>query len=268
MHPLHTDWRRVSPAIHSIPNHQESSSERILRYKKMTEKTPESKTSPTINTPESLYHVKRVFRYPTPGHANSFLQPSIRATYASLGAAKHYAVRALFDEGYQPEQFLELHLRKGPGTNWTYGDGVLVYAKTVEDGFITVDLETTPNTLGSLVLRAADGRVTDPLFFVVQTTIDYSMDWSVGSRTTAIEGVFRTRAAAQAAARTVLLGEDGEIAKTDFAIYSENVEQNDWPFDENVIVHAVGENGMNLLLLFRVSHRSRWKTVLFFSILN
>ncbi|EKG15340.1 hypothetical protein MPH_07468 [Macrophomina phaseolina MS6] len=197
--------------------------------------------------PETLYHVKRVFRFPTPGHANEILQPSIRATYTDLAAAKQYACRALFAEGYQPEQFLELHMRRGPGTNWVYGDGVLVHAKTADEGLVTVELETTANTIGELRV-ADDGRVQDPLFFLVQTTIDYSMDWSVGQRQTAIQGVFRTSQEAEARARTVLLGEDDEVSKSDFAMYGENVGQEDWPFDANVMVHAVGENGLNILL--------------------
>ncbi|KAH7065642.1 hypothetical protein B0J12DRAFT_43276 [Macrophomina phaseolina] len=204
---------------------------------------------------ESLFHVKHIFHYPTPGHANSILQPSIRATYMDLAKAKKYALRALLDEGYQPEQFLELHMRHDTQaeepTIWPYGDGVSVWAKIVDEGIVTVEIETTHNTLGRLLDHDGDGRVKEPLFFLIQTTIDYAKDWSVGSRQTAIEGVFRTRDEAAARALTVLLGnEEGEreIKKSDFASYEENAGQDDWPFDSNIMVHAIGENGLNILV--------------------
>ncbi|EKG09109.1 hypothetical protein MPH_13902 [Macrophomina phaseolina MS6] len=41
---------------------------------------------------------------------------------------------------------------------------------------------------------------------------------------------------------------DGELAKSDFAVYNEKVESAGWPFDANVVVHAVGENGVNFIL--------------------
>ncbi|KAH7009177.1 hypothetical protein B0J12DRAFT_752178 [Macrophomina phaseolina] len=211
----------------------------------MSTQSPEPKNQ----IAESLFHVKRIFHHPTPGHANSILQPSIRATYTDPAKAKTYALRALLDEGYQPEQFLELHMRHGtqaekPST-WPYGDDVSVWAKTVE-------IETTPNTLSSVLDHDGDGRVKEPLFFLVQTTIDYAKDWSVGSRQTTIQGVFRTRDETAARALTVLLGQGGErereIKKSDFASYEENAGQDDWPFDSNVMVHAIGENGLNILV--------------------
>ncbi|KAB2575245.1 hypothetical protein BFW01_g3833 [Lasiodiplodia theobromae] len=205
-------------------------------------------TPPHEGSPDNLYHVKRYFWYPTPNHTNSVLQPSIRGTFASLPAAKKFASQALADEGYQPGQFQDLQLRRDSGTEWTFGDDVMVYAKTIEEGTVTVELETTPNRVGKLSLEGPDERVKDSLYFLVQTVIDYSRDWSVGSRRTIVEGVFRTVEEAKEKAFDILLEANGEISRSDFAEYSENRGQDDWEFDDNVLVHAVGQNGLNFLV--------------------
>ena len=61
-----------------------------------------------------------------------------------------------------------------------------------------------------------------------------------------MEGTYPTREEARKAARTVLL--DSEVTKKDFADWDEFDDArdiNEWPFGEDVLVHAVAETGEN-----------------------
>jgi hypothetical protein len=83
---------------------------------------------------------------------------------------------------------------------------------------------------------------------VLQTIIYYNHD-SIGSiQTTQVEGVYPTRKTARETAKTILL--DGSIINPTFAEYDEqDNESKEWPYGEDVVIHAVAETGEN----FRVS---------------
>jgi hypothetical protein len=86
------------------------------------------------------------------------------------------------------------------------------------------------------------------LSLVLQTTIYYNHDSIGGIQTTQVEGVYPTRKAAREAAKRVLLDEN--ITKQTFAEYDEqDNEIKEWPYGEDVLVHAVAETGEN----FKVS---------------
>ena len=81
--------------------------------------------------PELLFHtVLTVIDY----HADtsgSTQTVYVLGTHTTLEAAKAFSYTALEGLGYQPDDFAEFETRatKGPETNWTHGDGVMVYTK-------------------------------------------------------------------------------------------------------------------------------------------
>jgi hypothetical protein len=101
---------------------------------------------------------------------------------------------------------------------------------------------TTVSTLGP-------NQKVDTKTAVLQTTIDYNDDRIGGKQVTLIEGTYLTRAAAYEAAKTALLDED--VTEKDFAEYDlkdSREEKGEWPYGDDCLVHAVGQNGDNFLI--------------------
>ena len=95
-------------------------------------------------------------------------------------------------------------------------------------------------------IRAANG------FAVLQTTINYNNDRIGGIQTTEVEGVYPTRKAAVDAAKSALL--DEEVTEESFAEYDvKDAEKNEWPYGDDVLIHAVAETGEN----FKISVKSQ-----------
>jgi len=168
-------------------------------------------------------------------------------TYTSIKAAKAAAHQALFDAGYEQEWFTVFDSRTHETTNWKHGEGVIVYAEAPEGEIFTISISTTVDTLG--VKGNEEGKIEIDLYHILQTTIFYDKDASGGLRETNIEGTFKTYDEARAAASTVLVNEEDGVTKESWAEYDElPVGEKDWEYGENVVVHAVGSNGENILL--------------------
>jgi len=168
-------------------------------------------------------------------------------TYTSLPAAKAAAHRTLFDAGYEQEWFTEFDVREDQFPTSMRKSGLMVYAVAPDETTFSVSLATTPNLLG--VEANKDGKVMLELYHVLQTTVDYGRVEGGEERETNIEGSFESYAAAWKFAKVVLLNEEDGITKASFADYHEAAAgERDCGFGENVIVHAVGQNGVNFLV--------------------
>jgi hypothetical protein len=89
-------------------------------------------------------------------------------------------------------------------------------------------------------------------FAVLQTTIYYNNDSIGGIQTTEVAGTYPTRKAARAAAKNTLLNE--EVTKEWFAEYDEkDSERDEWPYGDDVLIHAVAETGEN----FKISVKAQ-----------
>lgn len=92
---------------------------------------------------------------------------------------------------------------------------------------------------------------------VLQQTINYNKDPTGASQTTEVEGTYPTREAAREAARTILL--DSDVTKETFAEYDEFDDARDvseWPYGEDVLVHAVAETGENFNIAVKAQPHS------------
>ena len=195
-------------------------------------------------SPELLYHTTLtvIDYHEDPSGAKRSVY--ILATHANVEAAKAFAPKALNELGYEPDDFQEYAVRSS-SEEWKHGDGILVYAKAAAGQVFLVGIDTTPNN--DSLLANTDGSIilptgTDLLHYVVQTTIDYNKDRTGSVQETEIEGSYIHRADAFAAAQQCL-------DPTDFAEYDTKDEMTgEWPFGEDVVVHAVAETGQNTIL--------------------
>jgi len=198
-----------------------------------------------MTTEENLYHVKRTIIdfYRDPSGATQITD--ILGTYTALQAAKAAAQSCLGLEGYKTSDFDVYKVKTNASEDWSYGDGVLVYAKTPAGQEFRVSLDTKPNE--TKLKGNAEGKVEEHLHYVLQTRIDYDTDRSGARQTTEVEGTYLLRQDAYNAAHTVLLTED--TTKDSFDEYDEKESyKEDWPYGENVFVHAVGPNGENFIV--------------------
>ncbi|KAJ9130307.1 hypothetical protein NKR19_g9944 [Coniochaeta hoffmannii] len=203
--------------------------------------------------PELLYHTLLTvidFHDDTSGYTRSTYP---LGTHTSLSAAKAFAAHALEKLNYQPDDFLEYAVRtpQTPEDAWTHGDGTVVYAKAPAGHEFLVRLDTTVNN-ENLPAGGPDETprlpsASDHLHYVIQTRIDYDQDRSGSMQHTEIEGVYVHRADALKAAKDML----GD--RQEFAQYDENTngEKGEWPFGEDVVVHAVAQTGQNYTIAVR-----------------
>lgn len=167
----------------------------------------------------------------------------ILGTYMTPKQAKDAAHQALFDSGYEREWFQTFETRPEVLEDLaaSQGTGLAVFAVAMDGTKFRVSISTTPNNL-LLSSDNEDGRVTAPLYYVMETIIPYCSHERMPGYSTHVEGVFKTYAEARAFATTVLLSDEG-LTKSSFSEYSEaGPAENDSGFGENVIVHATGEN--------------------------
>jgi len=194
-------------------------------------------------TSDLLFHVKRTVTDFAKDKSGATTSIDILGTFTDLAAAKLAARSALASEGYVKDDFETFEQNDGTGT-WTHGDGVLAFAKAPAGQTFEVRIDTKPNILQ--FKGNADGEVEGVLHYVIQQTINYNKDPTGSSQDTEVEGTYRTRETARKAARTALL--DSEVTKKTFAEYDEfddAREVNEWPYGEDVLVHAVAETGEN-----------------------
>ena len=137
---------------------------------------------------------------------------------------------------------------------------MIVYAVAPAGETFTVSIDSTPN-VQKWTASADDnssGRVEiSPLFHVLQTTIFYDRDENGETRETVVVGSCESYKEARGVAGKVLqedVEEDKEVVgkKQKGGRWAEYdvlpLGERDWEFGENVVVHAVGEAGENVLV--------------------
>jgi hypothetical protein len=191
---------------------------------------------------DNLYVIKRA-EVMSKDPAELKFKVSLPATFTDLKAAKAAARGLLKEEGYDVE-LLPVYKVNDGSSNWEYGDGVLVHAEVPGEAEFEVAIDTVPNTIGAK--PDGTGRVTTPLFHVVQTIIDYNTDRSGKKREYIVEGTYAEEKVANEQALNVLV--DEERKKEDYVEYDERSTDAVWTFGDEVVVHAIDHHGMNLLV--------------------
>jgi hypothetical protein len=196
---------------------------------------------------DSLYHVVL-----TTSHLKKDVNVTVQGvricgTYDALQPAKAFAHRCLFDAGYEQEWFTtfktqhELQLLD-------HREDKIVEATGPAGELFTVDISTIPNSFG-LKSSSDSKRITTPLFHVVQTIVNYGEDESGQTRDTTIQGSYTSYERARETAHSLLLWFEDGIDKDTYLQYEEAAPgELDCGYGENVVVHAVGENGSNYLV--------------------
>lgn len=219
-------------------------------------------TSTTPDIPEQLYHTLLTvidFHDDTSGYTRSTYP---LATHTSLPAAKSFAAHALEHLHYQPDDFTTYSVRT-PSTAaaWTHGDGAVVYAKAPAGQEFLVRLATTPNTQSLPAGGPGDTprlpATAEHLHYVVQTRVDYDQDRSGGAQQVEVEGVYAHRGEALAAAKEALRGSGEEWAQYDER--EAGGAAGEWPFGDDVVVHAVAQTGQNYVVAVRTVPGSHLK---------
>ncbi|TPX12999.1 uncharacterized protein E0L32_006644 [Thyridium curvatum] len=167
----------------------------------------------------------------------------VLGTHGKLEAAKAFAKTALQDLKYEKSDFAE-YAERSPFESWSHGDGVLVYARAPAGQVFLVGIDTAPNN--ESLPANLDGTVNAPqgpksLHYVLQTTIDYNLDRTGAAQTTEIQGAYIHRVDALKAAHKCL--DPKEFAEFNVRDTPEMAGQ--WPYGEDVVVHAVAETGQN-----------------------
>jgi len=200
--------------------------------------------------PDQLYHTTLTvvdYHADTSGATRSVY---VLGTHTTLESAKEFSLKALSQLGYERDDFETYASRaevQDPDA-WTHGDGVLVYTKAPAGQEFYVGIDTTPNNAS----LSADAATHEPLLpkgidhlqYVMQNQTDYNRDRSGAAQSSEIEGCYVHRADAINAAKRLLKTE-----MDDFAQYDERRDvaqaKTDWPFGDDVWVHAVAQTGEN-----------------------
>jgi len=211
--------------------------------------------SDSTTTSDLLYHIKRTITDYAEDKSGATRIVDVLGTYTDLKAAKAAARNALAGEGYLKDDF-EIYEENEGSETWKHGDGVIVWAKAPAGQDFEVEIDTKPNV--NELKGNASGLVEGHLHYVLQTTINYNNDRIGGVQTTEIEGTYTTRKAAFEAAKTTLL--DSEVTKESYAEYEERDEEKDeWPYGEDVLVHAVSQTGENFQVAVKAQPHSHQK---------
>lgn len=210
------------------------------------------------NVPKRLYHTTLTVVDPHTVHTDPAGSAVERSTFplgtlATREAATRFAEeQALRGLGYEPDDF-EVYETKSSlpgGGKWAHGEDALVYARTPAGQEFIVRVEDRANKEHIAVRTDESPEVhfptgSDHLSYVLVTETDYRNE----STKTAIQGCYYHRIDALDAAKEALLA-SGTLKKSQFGQYDERETfdrstANDWPFGEDVVVHAVGSKGEN-----------------------
>ena len=202
------------------------------------------------NIPELLYHTTLTvidYHEDASGARRSMY---VLGTHCTIEAAKAFSTSALQSLGYERDDFTEYATRSNEPWKYSCIGGVLVFARAPAGQVFLIGIDTTPNN-ESLVGDPNGGVVlpqkTDLLHYVLQTTIDYNLDRTGSVQATDIEGTYVHRADALKAAISCI--DRDQFIEYDVRDSEEMVGQ--WPFGEDVIVHAVTETGQNYTVAVR-----------------
>ncbi|KAL3442044.1 hypothetical protein BJX65DRAFT_287670 [Aspergillus insuetus] len=210
--------------------------------------------------PENLYHVLLTTSHIGKNPNNVIERLRVPGTYTSLLQAKVAAHSCLYEAGYEREFFETYEVtpghveENGPpttmGTSTAGAGGVIVHATASDGTTFRVRIRTTRNDKGFAASDLSDGRVSVPLYYVIQVAVEYDGDEG-GSlvREIDVQGVLVSYSEARKFANTLLLSPEDGITKDSFAEYSEaGPDEMDCGYGENVVIHAALDNGTNYLV--------------------
>ncbi|KAM3437924.1 hypothetical protein MY4824_003573 [Beauveria thailandica] len=208
----------------------------------------DEKKAESAAVPDQLFHtiLTVVNRRGLPASANH--EVHVLESHGTLAAAKSYATgECLKTLGLEPQEFTLYAVKPTEQTeveDWPYGDGVLVFGRAPTGSEMHIAIETGPNQ-ESLTMRP-DGRLFLPdgaqfLHYILQTSIDYNVDRCGCRLTTEIIGAYVHRQNAWVAAHKAL--DRDQFVQYDDSHDPQFVGQ--WPFGEDVAVHAIAETGQN-----------------------
>lgn len=199
--------------------------------------------------PEQLFHTVLTVTDYSHDASGADRTAFILKTHGTLDAAKKYASHSLESVNFTADDFQQYHVRldQYPPKVWTHGDGVVVFARAFDGKEFLVGIDTTPNN--ESLTATSDGELLLPegakfLHYLLQITVDYNADRSGGLQTTEIEGTYVHRADAWTAAHVIL--DPTQYAEFDRRGDAQFIEE--WPFGEDVAVHAVSETGQNYFI--------------------
>lgn len=200
--------------------------------------------------PEDLYYLLVIVSHMS-RDVNALVERiRVCGTYTVLKAAKTAARTALFDAGFEREWFTEYEMdEKHYGSERQMEtSGSVVHAVAPDGTTFDVFIRITLNA-GNFMPEYGGEMIRRELYHLLQTTVIYSQTDPAGKRQTDVEGSFGTFEDAKRAASTVLLSEEDGITRDSFAEYSEaGPGEKDCGYTEDVVVHAVAENGENYLV--------------------
>ncbi|GFF61438.1 hypothetical protein IFM51744_10684 [Aspergillus udagawae] len=201
--------------------------------------------------PEHLYHIILATSHITKNPNNIVEKVRIPGTYTSLLAAKAAAHSCLFDAGYEREFFTEYEVNPAvfEKPDFVERPGLAIRAVAADGSTCRVRIQTTPNNK-CLTTDLEDGRISIPLYYVIETAVVYDEEKDTTSvRDLNIEGTFKTYDEAWAFAKQVLLSKEDKVTKDSFAEYDEAAPgEKNCGYGKNVIVHAVSNYGENFLI--------------------
>ncbi|GAQ04968.1 hypothetical protein ALT_2289 [Aspergillus lentulus] len=198
-----------------------------------------------------LYHIVLTISHLTKNPNNLVEKVRVPGSYTSLPAAKVAAHSCLFDAGYEREFFTKYEVDSVvfEKQNLVERPGLAVLAVAADGTTFRVRVDTTPNNM-RLTTELEDGRISIPLYYVIQTTVVYDGQKETTSvRDLNIEGTFKTYEEARAFATQILLSKEDKVTKGSFAEYAEAAPgEKDCGYGENVVVHAASSYGENYLI--------------------
>ncbi|KAI5462011.1 hypothetical protein BGZ63DRAFT_382802 [Mariannaea sp. PMI_226] len=197
--------------------------------------------------PELLYHTTLTVIDYQQDPSGATRSVYVLGTHCTLEGAKAFATSALQELEYDTNDFAEIAVRSDEP--WKHGDGVQVFARAPAGQVFLIGIDTTPNN--ESLPASPDGALVLPegatLHYVLQTTIDYNMDRTGSAQSTNIEGSYIRRADAWKAAQNCL-DKDNFV---EYDVRDSEEMTGEWPFGEDVIVHAVAETGQNYVVAVR-----------------
>ncbi|KAL2787572.1 hypothetical protein BJX66DRAFT_353293 [Aspergillus keveii] len=201
--------------------------------------------------PETLYHVLLTISHISK-NPNDLMIENLRVpgTYTSLLQAKAAAHSCLYEAGYEKEFFETYEVAPGHVEGHEHEPHIIIHATATDGTTFRVRIRNTRNETGLPASDLADGRVSVPLYYVIQVTTEYVGDEGVNLvQEVDVRGVFTSYAEARKFASRVLLSPEDGITKDTFVEYSEaGPGETDCGFGENVVVHAALGNGTKYLL--------------------
>lgn len=191
-------------------------------------------------------------------------------THADLNTATVFASLALQRLGYDRANFeayedysgMTHHDANGCAAAWSDDNSIVVHARRPSKHDFLVGISTTLNNEhlptkkdNPFELQLPQGS--DQLYYLLQTTVDYNVDRSGAVQGVEIEGVYVYYADAIEAAKGCLIGV--KIKREDFIEYDERDSEefkDEWPFGEDVVVHAVTQTGQNFKVALMTTLRA------------